>query len=255
MNLTPDTRISDIATTNPATIRVFQHHEIDFCCGGKIPLAEACARHGLDLETLLAELRAAGTTPDDAQNWETCSLTDLITHIRARYHEPLRAEIPRLAAMLAKVVQRHGDRMPETLPPLHATFDHLRLELLEHMAKEDSVLFPAIVSAEQALADGGLPKRPWQWIEQPIGVMEAEHASAGAALATMRELTGGYEPPEDACPTFRGLYHGLADFEREMHLHVHLENNVLFPRAAELARTLTQKDANQEPLGCGCPVG
>jgi regulator of cell morphogenesis and NO signaling len=259
MNITPDTRISDIATGDPSTIKVFQHHQIDFCCGGKIPLAEACARHGIDPATLLAELHNAQPAPDDTRNWETRSLADLIAHIRARYHEPLRAELPRLAAMMAKVVQRHGDHRPEMLR-LHATFEHLRVELLDHMAKEDAVLFPTIVSAERALANGGVPKRPWQWIEQPIAVMEAEHESAGAALAKMRELTDGYQPPEGACPTFRGLYHGLADFEREMHVHVHLENNVLFPRAAELARALTRRLANpgapgagSQPLACGCP--
>jgi regulator of cell morphogenesis and NO signaling len=260
MNFTLDTRISDIATGDPSTIKVFQHHQIDFCCGGKIPLAEACAKHGIDPATLLAELRHAQAAPDDTRNWETRSLRDLIAHIKARYHEPLRAELPRLAAMMAKVVQRHGDHRPETLR-LHATFDHLRVELLDHMAKEDAVLFPIVVSAEQALAQGGAARRPWQWIEQPIAVMEAEHESAGAALAKMREITGGYEPPEGACPTFRGLYHGLADLEREMHVHVHLENNVLFPRAAEIARTLTRRDASPdatgadaEPLACGCPT-
>ena len=178
-----------------------------------------------------------GRTSEATPDWETVPLTSLIQHIQARYHEPLRAELPRLAAMLAKVVQRHGDRLPDVLLPLQRTFEGFSAELRSHMAKEDTVLFPAMAAAEAIARETGHGAESWQWIAQPIGVMEAEHASAGAALATMRELTGGYVPPADACPTFQGLYHGLAELERDMHVHVHLENNILFPRAARLTRT------------------
>ena len=241
MLITPETRISDIAATEPATIKVFQQHQIDFCCGGKIPLSEACALQGIDPDALLAELRTARPGPADPPNWEKSTLTALIAHIQQRYHQPLRAELPRLGEMLAKVVLRHGDGMAETLLPLQATFQLLRAELLDHMAKEDTVLFPAIRACEEALNHGDGASEPWRWIEQPIGVMEAEHASAGAALARMRALTGGYQPPENACPTFLGLYHGLAEFETDMHLHVHLENSVLFPRAVRQARELATR--------------
>jgi regulator of cell morphogenesis and NO signaling len=233
MIITSATRVAEIAATEPATIKVFQRHQIDFCCGGKIPLAAACARHGIDPDTLLAELRAVQLTSDDPADWDNATLTELIAHIQGRYHAPLRAELPRLAEMLAKVVRRHGDRLPETLLPLQSTFQRLQGELLDHMAKEDTVLFPAIMAAEAAH-----DTEPWGWIGRPMDVMETEHESAGAALATLRALTRGYAPPEDACPTFRGLYYGLAELERDMHLHVHLENNVLFPRAARLTRGL-----------------
>jgi regulator of cell morphogenesis and NO signaling len=238
MHITADTRIADIAAANPATIKVFQQHEIDFCCGGRIPLADACARHGIDADSLLAELREARPLEEAPAQLEAATLTSLIAHIQRRYHEPLRAELPRLAAMMAKVVERHGDRLRETLPPLQRTFERLRLELLAHMDKEDAVLFPAIVASEAALGQTETQQAPWQWIEEPIHVMEAEHASAGTALATMRRLTSGYVTPEGACPTFIGLYHGLAQFENDMHVHVHLENNVLFPRASLLGRVL-----------------
>ena len=232
MDITTETRISDIATADPGTIRVFQQHQIDFCCGGKIPLAEACALHGIEPETLIAELNAAGKPDDEARAWET--LTSLVAHIQARYHEPLRAELPRLSAMVAKVVLRHGDRLPETLLPLRDTFDSFARELLSHMSREDAVLFPAIVEAEAAASNGQEPS--WPWIVGAIHVMERDHDSAGSALGTMRELTNDYTPPADACPTFRGLYHGLAELERDMHIHVHLENNILFPRATGLAK-------------------
>jgi len=234
MQFTASTTVAEVAAAEPATIKVFQRHKIDFCCGGKIAMADACARHGLDTEALLAELRAVRAAADDPADWRRLPLKDLVAHIQARYHGPLRDELPRLGAMLDKVVQRHGHRLPETLLPLQATFESLRRELLEHMAKEDAVLFPSVLALE-AHATAKETPTGWSWIEEPIEVLEAEHEAAGAALATMRALTNGYAPPEDACPTFRGLYYGLSELERDMHLHVHLENQILFPRAAQLA--------------------
>jgi len=137
--------------------------------------------------------------------------------------------------MLDKVVIRHGDHLPETLLPLQRAFRRLQSELLEHMAKEDQVLFPFIVALEAGeplpIADAR------RWIQSPIAAMEADHAEAGRALVFIRSVTDGFAPPEWACPTFRGLYYGLAQLEADMHLHVHLENNVLFPRAARLTST------------------
>ncbi|MEP7118071.1 MAG: iron-sulfur cluster repair di-iron protein [Acidobacteriota bacterium] len=225
MNITSDSRVSDVATGAPATIRVFQEHGIDFCCGGKRPISEACAERGIDVAHLVAQLQAVGSDIGGDRNWQAAPLRELVTHIQRRFHEPLRNELPRLTGMMAKVVSRHGDQLPQTLRPLQATLTELQDELLHHMTKEDAVLFPAIVATEAGeTGPGGL--------SQPIAVMEAEHDQAGRALARMRELTTDYTPPEWACPTFRGLYFGLAELEREMHMHVHLENNILFPRAA-----------------------
>jgi regulator of cell morphogenesis and NO signaling len=231
MTITRETTVAEIARTEPGTIKVFQRHNIDFCCGGKIPLAQACAQYRVDEGALLEELRDATRTPDAERDWTEASLTELIAYIQQRFHGPLRDELPRLSAMLARVVSRHGERFPDTLLPLQTTFEGLRQELLSHMTKEDQVLFPAIEALERA--PNGIPGAGW--IAQPIHVMEAEHDAAGAALARIRDLTAGHVPPPDACATFRGLYFGLAQLEREMHVHVHLENNVLFPRAAELA--------------------
>ena len=237
MDITTDTRVADIAATNPATIRVFQDHHIDFCCGGRIPLAEACERQGLDASAVLDELRKAQRLPESWPDWERNSLAALVAHIQSRYHEPLRRELPRLEAMLARVVERHGRRHPGTLLPLQLTFDRFKRELLEHMAKEDAVLFPAIVTAEQTVGEEGGRAQSWSWIEKPMEALSMEHDFAGTMLAAMRELTRGYVPPEDACTTFRGLYHGLAELENDMTLHVHLENNILVPRVAKLARS------------------
>lgn len=234
MSITPETTVAEIASAAPATIRVFQHHGIDFCCGGRIPLAQACAQRGLETDLVLTQLQAATRLPSADRTWADASLTELIHHIQTRFHEPLRTELPRLEAMVAKVVSRHGDTLPDLLLPLQATLAKLRAELLEHMRKEDAVLFPVIVALEAGrplpVADAGT------WLPSPIEEMETEHESAGRALATLRTLTGDYTPPEWACPTFRGLYFGLAQFETDMHLHVHLENHVLFPRAIQLAQ-------------------
>jgi len=234
MTIAPEMTVAAIATGAPATIRVFQQHHIDFCCGGKMPLAQACQAHGVDVQALLAELRTA-EAPRPEASWNEASLTALVRHIQTRYHEPLRAELPRLSAMLDKVIDRHGDRLPGQLALLQSTFRRLKDELLAHMRKEDTVLFPFIVALESGQTAPGVAGG---WIDSPISVMEAEHEDAGAALALMRDVTQGYAPPEWACPTFRGLFYGLAQLETDMHLHVHLENNVLFPRAARLARAL-----------------
>jgi len=233
MTLTSESTVADIATTLPATIAVFQQHHIDFCCGGRIPLAEACQARGISVDAVLTDLRAAVAPSSAEPDWNTAPLTDLVSHIQQRFHEPLRQELPRLSAMLQKVLSRHGDRLAETLVPVQQKFEMLQDDLLGHMAKEDHVLFPAIVALER----GTPPPMPnvSAWIASPIAVMEAEHADAGAALDFIRRMTDGYTPPEWACPTFRGLYYGLSQLEADMHLHVHLENNVLFPRAARLA--------------------
>ncbi len=235
MNITSDATVADIATQAPATIRIFQRHQIDFCCGGRIPLARACADLGLDPDAVVTELVAAITPADVGPTWADATLTALISHIQRRYHEPLRQELPRLEAMVEKVISRHGDHLPDVLLPLGRTFAGLQGELLDHMLREDQVLFPFIAALE---AGRPVPvPEPAAWIEAPLAVMEADHEAAGAALATMRQLTNGYAPPEWACPTFRGLYYGLAQLETDMHMHVHLENHILFPRAAHLART------------------
>ena len=225
--------VGDLVAERPLRARVFESVGIDFCCGGKVPLAALCQARGLNLDRVLAELRAAVTPAAEQTNWAEASLTALVGHIQARYHEPLRVELPRISAMLAKVVSRHGDHLPGTLLPLQQTYETLQEELLDHMTKEDRILFPAIVALENG---DPLPMPDASaWISQPIGVMEAEHAAAGAALARIREVTDGFVPPDWACPTFRGLYHALAQLETDMHVHVFLENHVLFPRSAQLA--------------------
>ncbi|HQZ37722.1 MAG TPA: iron-sulfur cluster repair di-iron protein [Vicinamibacterales bacterium] len=237
MQITADAKVADVATADPATIRVFQQHKIDFCCGGKIPIAEACEQQGIDTDSLIAELRSVQRESVAGADWRTAAFAELVTHIQRTYHEPLRSELPRLSAMMTKVVQAHGTHLPETLLPLQRTYEELQAELLHHMAKEDRELFPEILRLE-AHASSDQPGG-WTWIDGAVRAMEADHDTAGAALAKMREMTGDYTPPEWSCPTFRGLYHGLSELEREMHVHVHLENHILFPRATARAHEVS----------------
>lgn len=234
MTITPSVHVADIVTEAPGTIAVFQRHQIEFCCGGRVPLEVVCTNEGLDVEALIAELVAAAQPFAEAGDWDAATLTDLVAHIQATYHEPLYQELPRLRAMLARVVHRHGDRLPKTLLPLQATFEDLERDLTRHMNKEDAILFPAIVRFESMPELTVVGPHP---LVGPITVMEHDHGRAADALAAIRSLTGGYEPPDGACPTFRGLYHGLGELEHRMHLHVHLENDILFPKALRLGRT------------------
>ncbi len=228
MEFTKDMHVSEAAAASPSTIKVFQQHGIDFCCGGHRPIAEACAEHALDVDRVLAELEQSTTEKTDEQNWQQVPMSDLVAHIQARFHQPLREELPRLSAMVDKVVIRHGELYPDMLLPLQREFRGLMSELLDHMAKEDQILFPAIVAIDRGQATGG-----GGWIAGPVAVMEHEHVQAGAALTAMRQITGDYQLPPGACATFQGLFFGLVQLERDMHVHIHLENNILFPRAIE----------------------
>lgn len=220
MTIATDTRVGEIATEYPLATRVFARHHIDFCCGGGRPLAEACEKRGLDVEAVIAELqREIDDTPEPDVRWDQESLHRLIEHILNTYHAPLREELPRLDGMARKVLSVHGDKRPDTLPELVKVFAGLRAELEDHMMKEEQILFPAIEAGHGATADG------------PIAVMMQEHDSAAAALRRLRELTDDYAVPAEACTTWRALWHGLEALETSLHEHIHLENNILFPRA------------------------
>lgn len=234
MTITPSPLVADIVANAPATLAVFQRHGLEPCCGGSsVPLEEMCAHEGLDPAVLIEELREAAIPFSDTRDWRSAPLAEVIAHIQMAYHRPLYEELPRLGAMLERVVERHGNRHPDALGPLRASFRRLEGELTMHMRKEDAVLFPVIVAlASQAGAVAADPHP----LADPISVMERNHAQADEALATMRLVTSGYEPPADACLTFRGLYHGLSELERRMHLHIRLENDILFPRAVGLGR-------------------
>lgn len=222
MRITVESRVGEIAAHHPLATRVFTRHGIDFCCGGGVELRRACERRGLSPEEVVAEMeREIANAPDDATGWLEAPLVDLVDHIVGAYHVPLREELPRLEAMARKVARVHADRDPEgRLPEILETLLALKAELESHMDREERELFPRLLAAQ-----GEAP------LEIGVAPYLDDHEEAGAALARLRELTDEYRPPEDACNTWRALWAGLEALERTMHEHVHLENNVLFPRA------------------------
>lgn len=237
---TPQTTVRDIAIEQPASIRVFEKFGIDYCCGGRKPLAEACRERALDPEAVLAAIAmVTESVPDAAPDWATATLGGLCRYMVVTHHEYVRAELPRLHQLAQKVVARHGNTHPE-LPQIQQKIAAVGEELLQHLAKEEMMLFPYITNLERNMATCG-PRSLgcFGTVRNPIGVMMAEHDSAGETLAEIRELSRDYTAPEGSCPTYRGFYQALSEFENDLHQHVHLENNILFPRAIELEESCT----------------
>jgi regulator of cell morphogenesis and NO signaling len=233
--------VREIAIEHPTTVRVFESLGIDYCCGGKRSLQDACQRAGVPVERaldLLAAVKENSTT--DTANWGGASTQQLIRHIVGRHHSYVRSETPRLSTMFEKVVSRHGQAHSE-LASIRDLFKALTEELSVHMQKEENVLFPYFEQMESAVARGTAPPpEVFGSVEMPISRMLADHDDAGELLAKIRALSNEYQAPDSACPTYRALYHGLEEFERDLHHHVHLENNILFPRALHMEQGIVE---------------
>lgn len=232
MSFDLENRLDEIAGSHPSAVPVLERHGLDYCCNGRRPFAQACRSAGLDPIAVAADLETARKhagemAAADAVDWRSESLGDLTRHIELRHHAYLNQALPTLAARLEKVLQAHGANHPE-LHDVARLFLGLAAELTRHMAKEEQVLFPMIRALE---AGDRATASHCGSVASPIAVMEHEHDGAGEALRGMREATGGYAPPADACTTYKALLFGLAELERDLHLHIHLENNILHPRA------------------------
>lgn len=227
--------LRSIALEEPATIRVFESFQLDYCCGGNRPLAAACAEKGLNVHSVLNALAAVKAGDEAAEeDWSQASLSALMGHIVSRHHVYIRKELPRLMPMAEKVAAKHGPAHPE-FRRLEAQLRELGEELTAHLYKEEAILFPYIEAMERNRnGEGGAPQACFGTVESPIRMMTMEHEAAGAALEAMREATQGFRPAAWACPTVAGLLDGLAGFEKDLHRHVHLENNLLFPQAIKL---------------------
>jgi regulator of cell morphogenesis and NO signaling len=225
-NVTIETTVGELVRSAPVRARIWEKLGIDFCCGGKKPLAEVCRARNLDASTVLAMLDALDNTPDAGLvDADAMSLAALCDHIEAVHHGYLREELPRLEFMTRKVAAVHGDHEPRLLQ-VRETFQAFAPEMIGHMHDEETAIFPRIRNLNTIATTDERTA-----LHESIGDLEREHEEAGAALARFRELTDGYTPPEWACNTFRALYDSLARLEENMHQHVHKENNVLFPRA------------------------
>ena len=210
--------LADLAITSPGATRVFLAHGLDFCCGGRRPLTEACAEKGLDAETILRAIAVADQDGGDLTRWANRPLVELVTFIVDHYHARLRTEIPELILLADKVEQVHADKA--SCPRgLAAHLRTMHVAVLDHLAKEEGVLFP-LIRAGRVRGAGG-----------PVHAMEQEHEDHGRSLARLREITAELTAPPEACPTWRALYLRLGHLADELMEHIHLENNVLFPRA------------------------
>ena len=240
MSVSTERTVRDWALEHPEATRVFEKVGIDYCCGGGKSLEQACTAANVSVDEVIDSLelaQEAARTQQKDRNWQIEPLADLVAHINNTHHKYTREEIARLGPLFDKVVSVHGNNHPE-LQHVRAAFRGLAQELTMHMMKEEAVLFPYIVRMEESVIQGEpvLPP-PFGSVQNPVSMMMHEHDSAGEALRTMRQASAGYTAPGDACISYQTLYKALADFERDLHQHIHLENNILFPRAIEMERS------------------
>lgn len=236
MVLSSTQTVRQLATEIPNATRVFEKLGIDYCCGGGKSLEAACAQVKIPVTEVLRTLEQGSVpgepaaTPDFSQ----APLSELVSYIVSRHHGYVKQEIPRLEKLLSKVVSVHGRNHAE-LVAIQGVFAALAAELTSHMMKEEMVLFPYVTQMEQALESGKrAPSAPFGTVGNPVHMMEMEHEDAGNALKELRSLTSDYTPPPDACFSYNTLFAALKEFETDLHQHIHLENNILFPRAVAL---------------------
>lgn len=232
MNATLTTPIGQLVLERPETLRYFEDLGLDYCCGGHRSLAEACASaHREPAEVLagLARLEAPQAGLPALRDWSRAPLANLIQHILDTHHAYLREVLPRMQTLLGKVVGAHGEGHPE-LAEVERLFQALAADLGPHLLKEEQILFPFILQMER----GEPGSACFGTVQSPIRVMEMEHEAVGAVLAELKQLTSAYAVPADGCASFRALYEGLAALERDLHLHIYLENQILHPRATAM---------------------
>lgn len=239
MSISLQTTVGDLASAIPHAARVFETHRIDYCCGGRRTLEAACQKVGADVSAVVAALEEpARDTSGDDTDWRVAPLSALVRHIVNVHHAYMWKELPRVETLMTKVARVHGAAHPE-LQELLPIVLGLVEELNGHLMKEERVLFPYIT----ALDGGTVLTSPFGTVQNPIRMMNVEHEDAGGALESIRRLTSDHTPPEDACGSYRALFAALAAMELDLHQHIHLESNVLFPRAIDLEAARTPSNA------------
>jgi regulator of cell morphogenesis and NO signaling len=236
MTLTVTKTVRDYAIETPQTIPVFEKLGIDYCCGGNRPLDEACGAAKANLDQVVKALEAAIAEPARPSDRElrSGSLAEVTSHIVRTHHAFVRTQVPEIESLIEKVNTKHGANHPE-LAKIRTVFHGLGEELIPHLRKEENVLFPYIERMEESvIAHEPILPPPFGTIANPVRMMEHEHDNAGIAVRILRETSQNFTPPADACTSFRALNTALENFEKDLHQHIHLENNVLFPRAIQM---------------------
>ena len=235
--------LAQIVNTNHRAATVFEKYHLDFCCKGKRTLQQACTESELKIEEVLSDLEKTAQGKSIPLHYENMSLTQLADYIVMTHHSYVKKEMPAILGYLEKVATKHGDRHPEMVKVLEL-FATVKEEMGQHMQKEELILFPRIKEVEQQLAKGNEIIINNSFLLSPISIMEEEHDHAGNLLAEIRQLTNDYNPPADACTTFKLSFAALQTFEQDLHQHVHLENNILFPKALTLLGPAQQCSLN-----------
>jgi regulator of cell morphogenesis and NO signaling len=227
--------LAQIVNSNHRAATVFEKYHLDFCCKGKRTLQQACTESELRMEEVLADLEKTESDSSSKVSiaHDNMSLAQLAEYIVMTHHSYVKKEMPAILGYLQKVVSKHGDRHPEMIKVLEL-FTAVKEEMEHHMQKEEMVLFPRIKEIERRLAERNEIKISRTYLRSPINMMEQEHDHAGSMLSEIRKLTDDYTPPADACTTYRLSYASLQAFELDLHQHVHLENNILFPKALRM---------------------
>lgn len=234
MEVTLEKTVAEIVTENIKAADVFKKHGIDFCCGGGISIEKACAKNNVDIDTLTSELAQVGNVVARAYDYDSWKLDFLIDHIINVHHSFVAEAIPIILQYSNKVAKVHGHHYTEVIE-INNLFTAVANELSSHMQKEEMILFPFIKQLVHAESNGlTAPQPPFGTVNNPIRMMEQEHENAGDIFKEIAKLTNNYTPPAEACNTFKALYASLNEFEQDLHQHIHLENNILFPKAVKL---------------------
>ncbi len=223
--------VGEIVTEDIRTATIFKKHGVDFCCGGGEKLDMACSNKGADLDKIISELESVMNDESISTDYSAMALDELVDHIYNTHHKYIYENGQITAEFINKVARVHGERHPETVE-IAKLFNDLMIDLHQHMMKEEQILFPYIKQMVQSETSNGA------FVNGPISVMMAEHETAGDILKKMNDLSGDFEPPVDGCNTYRAAYANLKDMENDIHLHIHLENNILFPKAVMLEEKL-----------------
>jgi regulator of cell morphogenesis and NO signaling len=238
MVLDPAKTVREIAVAFPQAPRVFEKTKIDYCCGGDQLLGDACAKAGVDLHVLEQMLEANAATAISGLDCGRLTAAQLIKHILDTHHVYTRGEMQRLEGLVEKVVHAHSANHPELLS-MRDLLQQLFAELKGHMFKEEQILFPFLIQLQESRSQNRpAPFAPFGTVNNPVRMMMFEHDHAGDILRELRKLSRGYRVPEDACASYRAFYEALAAFEQDLHQHIHLENNILFPKAIALEANL-----------------
>jgi regulator of cell morphogenesis and NO signaling len=232
--------VAEFVSLNINTAHVFKKHGIDFCCGGGVSVQEVCSKKGIDFANLMTELETVGQTKKANHDFNSWELTKLINYIIDVHHQYVKENIQIMIQYADKVARVHGHHYNELLEINKLV--HIAIEEMQaHLQKEEQILFPYIVELERhKKQDVGKVPIPFGTVKNPINMMEEEHEVVGDIFKRISTLSNTYTPPEGACNTYRAFFHKLDEFEQDLHLHIHLENNILHPKAIALEIEVNQ---------------